>query len=131
MSLTKRSKLNHSKHLAIWQQRVYGCRNSGTTINAWCAQNGVMEKSHYYRQRKVWEAAQQKTLNGETLVQGGVSNSELPAVIPCTAPLVPVQHEQAGSSASPLLVLRGKSWTVEVAAGCDPELLRLVLRTVK
>ena len=90
-----------------------------------------MEKSHYYRQRKVWEAAQQKTLNRETLVQGSVSNSELPAVIPCTAPLVSVQHDLAGSSASPSLVLRGKSWTVEVAAGCDPELLRLVLRTVK
>ena len=64
-------------------------------------------------------------------MQGSVSNSELPAVIPCTAPLVSVQHDLAGSSASPSLVLRGKSWTVEVAAGCDPELLRLVLRTVK
>ncbi len=72
MSLTELSKLNHSKHLAMWQQQVYGCRNSGTTVKAWCAQNGVTEKSYYYRQRKVWEAAQQKTLNRETLVQGSV-----------------------------------------------------------
>ena len=100
MSLTELSKLNHSKHLAIWQQQVYGCRNSGTTINAWCAQNGVMEKSHYYHQRKVWEAAQQKTLNRETLVQGSVSNSDLPAHIPCTAPLVSVQHDPAGTRRS-------------------------------
>ena len=126
MSLTKLSKLNHSKHLAIWQQRVYGCRNSGTTINAWCAQNGVMEKSHYYRQRKVWEAAQQKTMNRESLVQGSIQNSELPVLILCTAPLVSVQHDSAGNSASPSLVLRGKPWTVEVATDCDPQLLRTV-----
>ena len=131
MSLTELSKLNHSKHLAIWQQQVYSCRNSGTTVKAWCVQNGITEKSYYYRQRKVWEAAQQKTLNREALAQGSVSNAELPAVIPCTAPLVSVQHDLAGSSVSPSLVLRGKSWTVEVAAGCDPELLRLALRTVK
>jgi len=27
--------------------------------------------------------------------------------------------------------LRNDAWTVEVAAGCDPELLRMALRAVK
>ena len=86
MSLTELSKLNHSKHLAMWQQQVYGCRNSGTTVKAWCAQNGVTEKSYYYRQRKVWEAAQQKTLNRETLVQGSVSNVSVQPTHVCLTP---------------------------------------------
>ena len=50
-------------------------------------------------------------------------NSELPALILCTAPLVSVQHDSAGNSASPSLVLRGKPWIVEVATDCDPKLL--------
>lgn len=131
MSLAELSKFNHSKHLALWQQQVYNCRNSGMTVKAWCAQNGVTEKSYYYRQRKVWEAAQQKTLSQEVSVQAGQSNPNLPAIIPCAVPLVPEQQDQANYSASPALVLRGKSWTVEVNPGCDPEILRLVLRTVK
>jgi len=39
--------------------------------------------------------------------------------------------EQQESATAPCLVLHKEAWTVEVKAGCDPELLRLVLRTVK
>ncbi len=123
MSSTDLVELNHRKNLARWQQLVYECRNSGMTVRAWCAQHGITEKAYYYRQRKVWEAVRQLEI-----VQEAPRQAALPAIIPCSRPL-PLAHED--SARTPALVLRNQNWTVEVAAECDPELLRLVLRTVK
>ncbi|MGI6634150.1 MAG: IS66 family insertion sequence element accessory protein TnpA [Christensenellales bacterium] len=113
----------HHTHLAQWQQLVYDCRHSGMTVRAWCAQNGVSEKTYFYRQRKVWEAAQPEAMN-----QGLSPQPAVPTIIPCAAPIAPAGKE---STVAPALVLRRGAWTVEVAAGCDPELLRLALRAVK
>ena len=52
MSSTELNKLNHRANLTQWQQLVYDCRHSGMTVKAWCAENGVSEKSYYYRQRR-------------------------------------------------------------------------------
>ena len=123
MSSAELSKLNHHAHLAQWQQLVYDCRHSGMTVRAWCAQNGVSEKTYFYRQRKVWEATQSGAANPRP-----PSHPALPAIIPCAAPIAPAGKE---STVAPALVLRRGAWTVEVAAGCDPELLRLALRAVK
>lgn len=123
MSLTELSKLNHRKNLALWQQLVQECRQSGMTVKAWCAQKGISEKSYYYRQKKVWEAVQQQKTEQDT---GGTV--KLPAIIPCATPIATASSE---SIQTPVLVMRSTAWTVEVNSGCDPELLRLVLRTVK
>jgi hypothetical protein len=117
------SKLNHHTHLAQWRQLVYDCRHSGMTVRAWCVQNGVSEKTYFYRQRKVWEATQRETANPQPS-----SQPALPAIIPCTAPIASAGQE---SAAAPALVLRNGTWTMEVAAGCDPALLRLALRAIK
>ena len=123
MSSTELNKLNHRANLAQWQQLVYDCRHSGMTVKAWCAENGVSEKSYYYRQRKVWEATQP-----ETVGRGSLSQPALPAIIPCAAPIASAGQE---SAAAPALVLRNGTWTMEVAAGCDPALLHLALRAIK
>ena len=122
-STTELCHLNHHKNLAQWQQLVYDYRNSGMTVRAWCAENGISEKTYYYRQRKIWDAAQQQKTEQNTDMPG-----KLPAIIPCT---IPIATSSAVSAQTPALVLRSASWTVEVNLGCDPELLRLVLRTVK
>ena len=125
------SKLNHHKNLALWQQMVYDCRNSGMTVRAWCEKQGITEKSYYYRQGKVWKATQREGQSRQetTLPTPGTARqSALAAIIPCARPLVPEQQEPV---AAPALVLRSDTWTVEVHAGCDQDLLRLVLRTVK
>ena len=119
-STTELSVFNHCKNLAQWQQMVYDCRNSGMTVKAWCAENGIYDKTYYYRQRKVWEATQQQKKQNTGM------SGKLPAIIPCTAPLA-----AAVSTQPPALVLRSAAWTVEVNAGCDPELLLLALRWVK
>jgi len=123
MSSAELSKLNHHTHLAQWRQLVYDCRHSGMTVRAWCVQNGVSEKTYFYRQRKVWEATQRETANPQPS-----SQPALPAIIPCTAPIASAGQE---SAAAPALVLRNGTWTMEVAAGCDPALLHLALRAIK
>jgi len=130
-STTELSKLNHYKNLSQWQQMVCDCRNSGMTVRAWCAEHRISEKSYYYRQRKVWEAAQrERESQPETgLASPGPSNqASLPAIIPCALPLVSEGQEPA---ATPALVLRSQTWSLEVNPGCDPDLLRLALREVK
>ena len=110
---------------------VYDCRSSGVSVRAWCASHGISEKSYYYRQRKVWDAAQQANVNKQTAalpssVLSGASHA--PTIIPCT---LPMEKNSSALSQTPSLVLQGKGWTVEVHSGCDPELLRLVLESVK
>ena len=122
-STTELIQLNHHRNLAQWQQLVYDCRNSGMTVRAWCAENGISEKTYYYRQRKVWDAAQQQKVEQDADMPG-----KMPAIIPCA---IPIAISSAVSAQTPALVLRSASWTVEVNSGCNPELLRLVLRTVK
>lgn len=110
---------------------VYDCRNSGVTVRAWCVSHGISEKSYYYRQRKVWEAAQQADVNKRIVSQPSSAisvASHAPAIIPCT---LPTGKSPVTSSQTPALVLQSRGWTVEVNAGCDPELLRLVLESVK
>ena len=131
-STAELSKLNHHNNLAQWQQMVYDCRNSGMTVRTWCLAQGISEKSYYYRQRKVWEAAQREQEDKqETLLPSphtAGNPTSLPAIIPCAQPLVS-QHSE--SAKTPALVLRSQTWTLEVNLGCDPELLRLALRAVK
>ncbi|MGI6671786.1 MAG: IS66 family insertion sequence element accessory protein TnpA [Christensenellales bacterium] len=122
-STTELSQLNHHKNLAQWRQLVYDCCNSGMMVKAWCAENGISEKTYYYRQRKVWKATQQQKLEQDADMPG-----KLPAIIPCA---IPIAISSAASVQTPALVLRSASWTVEVNPGCGPELLHLVLRTVK
>lgn len=130
-STTELSKLNHYKKLSQWQQLVCDCRNSGMTVRAWCTEHSISEKSYYYRQRKVWEAAQRER---ESHHEAGLASPgpahqvSLPAIIPCAPPLV---SERQAPAATPSLVLRSQTWTLEVTPGCDPELLRLALRAVK
>lgn len=121
VSLVELGKMNQRKNVFEWQRLVQDCRQSGMTVKAWCARNGISEKSYYYRQKKVWEAAQQQKEEQDA----GVSPRP-PAIIACAKPLVGIQPEALAA-----LVLRSGSWTLEVNAGCDPKLLRMVLRAVK
>jgi len=121
LSTTELSQFNHYKNPAQWQQLVCDCRNSGMTVKAWCAEKGISEKAYYYRQRKVWEAAQQHKIEQDMDMP-----DQLPTIIPCTPPMVTSVSVQ-----TPALVLRSAAWTVEVNSGCDLAFLRLVLRVVK
>ena len=41
--------------LEEWEKQVVDCRSSGLTVQEWCRQNGVNDKTYYYRLRQVRE----------------------------------------------------------------------------
>lgn len=49
-------RLNKARRLNEWAQMVGMCRNSGMTVAAWCAKEGLSPKTYYYRLRRVCEA---------------------------------------------------------------------------
>lgn len=133
---TELSKLNQEANLAHWQQQVYECRHSGMTIKAWCEEQAISIKSYYYRQQKVWKAAQDAQASQQnrevklnTQLQPALPAATITeAIIPC-APLI--REPNHPDHPAPFLIVRKDQWTVEAANGCDPTLLRLVLRAVK
>ena len=41
--------------LEEWEKQVVDCRSSGMAVKEWCRQNGVNDKTYYYRLRQVRE----------------------------------------------------------------------------
>ena len=41
--------------LEEWEKQVVNCRSRGLTVQEWCRQNGVKDKTYYYRLRQVRE----------------------------------------------------------------------------
>jgi len=52
---------NAQQRLAYWTDAVTRCRSSGLSVKAWCSQEGICEKTYYYWQRKIYNAACQQT----------------------------------------------------------------------
>lgn len=55
-------KTKHQLKLEEWKGRVHECRNSGMTVKAWCAEQGIKEQTYYRWQKQVWEAGTSKEL---------------------------------------------------------------------
>ena len=41
--------------LEEWKKQIIDCRSSGLPVKEWCRQNGVNDKTYYYRLRQVRE----------------------------------------------------------------------------
>ena len=53
-------KVKRSSHLAEWSEMVRACKNSGLTVRAWCAEQGLNEKTYYHRQKQVCNTLPEK-----------------------------------------------------------------------
>ncbi|MBP3427694.1 MAG: IS66 family insertion sequence element accessory protein TnpB [Clostridia bacterium] len=53
-------KLNADQRLAVWTQRIAGCRSSGKSVKHWCQENDISEKTYYYWQRRIFRIAQEQ-----------------------------------------------------------------------
>ncbi|MDD2302916.1 MAG: hypothetical protein PHG30_10170 [Eubacteriales bacterium] len=49
-------KVKHNNNLAEWAEMVRACKNSGMTVRAWCHEQGLNEKTYYYRQKQICNA---------------------------------------------------------------------------
>lgn len=52
---------NAQQRLTYWTDAVSRCRSSGLSVRTWCNQEGTREKTYYYWQRKIYQAASQQT----------------------------------------------------------------------
>ena len=49
--------ISQNQRLNEWSTRIAGCRDSGQSVRQWCEESGINEKTYYYWQRKVFQAA--------------------------------------------------------------------------
>lgn len=49
--------ITNAYRITKWADIVKQCRTIGQTVSVWCEENGVNEKSYYYWQKRVREAA--------------------------------------------------------------------------
>ena len=66
---------NTRSKLSEWSNRVSACRSSGMTVKAWCAQNGLSEKTYYYWQRKVFRASTEEGTRFVEITGNGLGKS--------------------------------------------------------
>lgn len=55
-------KTKHQLKLEEWKIRVHECRNSGMTVKAWCAKEGIIPQTYSRWKKLVWEAGTRKEL---------------------------------------------------------------------
>ena len=47
--------MSKQERLENWTARIMACRSRGTTVRAWCQENGLSEKTYYYWQRRLFQ----------------------------------------------------------------------------
>ena len=53
--MDKIAEVKKQVQLREWAEMVRACRSSGISVRRWCMENGVNQKTYYYRLRKVRE----------------------------------------------------------------------------
>lgn len=110
----------HELRLQHWSNLMREAKSSGLSNRGWCRENGIQEKTFYYWQRKLREAACR-----EILPDAG--NSEEKALVPSGwAVCVP---KQSGSDESAIIIEIGQ-FKVKVACNANPEALEKVCRVL-
>lgn len=69
-TMTAINNIKQNVQLQEWTKQIKAQQESGMTVTAYCAQNGINIKTYYYHLRKVWE----RCLESE------------PAIVPVTVP---------------------------------------------
>lgn len=57
---TSVQELKHAARLQEWSGRVAECRNSGNSVKAWCAEQGIALKTYYNWEKQIVKAATQQ-----------------------------------------------------------------------
>lgn len=51
----KIAKIKKQVQLNEWAEMIRVCKSSGMSVRRWCIENGINQKTYYYRQRRVRE----------------------------------------------------------------------------
>lgn len=55
--------MKHAALLQEWSTKIAECRSRGTTVKAWCAQQGIASTTYYYWEKKFVTEAMEDTAN--------------------------------------------------------------------
>ena len=108
--MNKIAKIKNEVNLKHWSEMVRQRNESGLSVSQWCRQNGVKQKTYYYRLKRV-----RKALCGE------VEKHEIVPV--STEPEIAVSHEQISLSVGNVVV--------SLPDDFNPETLRRLLVVLK
>jgi len=109
--------------LKQWSEMIHARRESGMTVNAWCQENGINEKTYYYRLKR---------LRVESLKDPSLGAK----LLPCGSTPAPVftkinlsSGTQARCSGSAVTVRFGKAM-IDIHNGADPDIIASTLRVL-
>ena len=100
---------------ALWHERISDLRSSGMTIVAWAEANHVSPYRVYYWLRKFRQAQEEPAPSRPRFVAVTVAEPN---------------DKSSPPMSSPPITVRVGSYSLEVHAGCDMELLSRVVRTL-
>jgi hypothetical protein len=102
----------HEYRMQQWAQIIKTCRDSGITVKAWCAQNGVHPKSYYYWLRKIRTATVEQQQCGTEFVQIGEDK--------------PIADPRIGG-----ILLRVSGCEIEIREGTSTGLIEQTLQAIR
>ncbi|WP_434510086.1 IS66 family insertion sequence element accessory protein TnpA [Desulfitobacterium sp. AusDCA] len=75
--------LSAKQRMAEWSERISSCRSSGISVKQWYQEHGIVEKTYYYWQRRVFQAltAQQEPYFAKVPVERRNSSQEVAVTV--------------------------------------------------
>ena len=111
--------LTHEVRMKHWAEVLRHRHESGQTIRGFCRTEGICEKTYYYWQKRIREAA------GTALL--GQEKEQMPA----TLPPVPVFAALPASKASGVVHVEIGGAVVDIESGADMAVVHSVLRMLR
>lgn len=94
------------------------CRNSGKTVEAWCAEHGIGRKTYYYRLRQVCDAIPESKL---------ASLPMAPLEKPVFAELAPGDRAEGKNA---VITVRVAGMEIQIPNGAEARTIEATLRAV-
>jgi hypothetical protein len=117
-------KVTHEIRLRQWIGIIKECRGSGKTVKSWCAENGINEKSYFYWQKRVREAACQELTAYQEKAISPARNESGPVFMECR---IPMNHRVGDAEVT--VHLNGA--VVEIRHGADSSVIESTLHALK
>lgn len=118
--------ITHEVRRKNWAQIIEACNSSGLTKAEWCRQNGINQKSFYYRQKQL----RQETFALQPTAQASLTEEVAFVELPLPED-VPLKSKPARRGFHPDAVIRTPSLTIEMTSQVSDEILALIREVLR
>lgn len=144
--MTEIPKAKREVSMRFWQEAIINCKASGLSIAAFCRQHDLNANAYYYWQRQIRKelllqqavTADMTKNNSSPSHREQASTVEPPAdqtldIVPFSAALdmAKTEHSPLPSTSVPPITIRYRKLEVDIRAGTPPELLHMVMSSIK